>query len=132
MRSVLSAVLALLVVSFALPVAAGDHTADSLATVKAKVKQKSAVLLDVREKEEWDDGHLRDAKPLPLSRLRQGLKKETLTDLIPKQAIVYLHCASGQRCLAAAEVLKKMGYDARPLKEGYQALVKAGFPKATK
>jgi rhodanese-related sulfurtransferase len=44
--------------------------------------------------------------------------------------VVYLHCASGRRCLAAADLLKTQGYDARPLKDGYEALLKAGFEKA--
>ena len=43
---------------------------------------------------------------------------------------MYLHCASGKRCLAAADLLKKQGYDVRPLKSGYEALLGAGFEKA--
>ena len=37
--------------------------------------------------------------------------------------IVYLHCAAGGRCLKAAELLKDAGYDIRPLKPGYEALL---------
>ena len=44
--------------------------------------------------------------------------------------VLYLHCGSGKRCLAAADLLKKQGYDTRPLKDGYADLVKAGFEKA--
>ena len=51
---------------------------------------------------------------------------------IPKGSFVYLHCKAGGRCLSAAEILKKQGYDARPLKDGFDDLVKAGFPKAEK
>ena len=50
--------------------------------------------------------------------------------MLPKDQIIYLHCASGKRCVTAAAVLQKLGYDARPLKEGFKDLVKAGFPKA--
>ena len=35
-----------------------------------------------------------------------------------------------RRCLKAAELLKGKGYDTRPLKAGYDDLVKAGFPTA--
>ena len=48
----------------------------------------------------------------------------------PKDKPIYLHCASGVRCLQAAEILKKQGYDARPLKDGYKDLVDKGFVKA--
>ena len=34
--------------------------------------------------------------------------------------------------LTAADLLKKQGYDVRPLKDGYKDLLKAGFPKAEK
>ncbi|MEX0702337.1 MAG: hypothetical protein WD069_09600 [Planctomycetales bacterium] len=35
---------------------AAEHTSDSLATVKANVAAKKSVLVDVREKGEWDRG----------------------------------------------------------------------------
>ncbi len=43
---------------------------------------------------------------------------------------VYVHCQSGGRCPIAADVLSKLGYDARPLKQGYEDLLKAGFKPA--
>lgn len=45
---------------------------------------------------------------------------------------MYLHCGSGVRTLKAADELKKLGYDVRPLKPGYKELLKAGFEKADK
>ncbi len=44
-----------------------DYTADSLAAVRQAVTTGTAILVDVREKDEWDCGHLRDARLLPLS-----------------------------------------------------------------
>jgi rhodanese-related sulfurtransferase len=109
---------------------AQEHTKDSLDTVKQRIAEKKAVLLDVREKEEWDAGHVRDALLLPLS----GLRKESVdpASVLPKDKIIYCHCASGRRCLVATELLKKKGYDVRALKPGYNDLVEAGFPKADK
>jgi phage shock protein E len=49
---------------------ADEHTKDSLDTVKKNLAAKKAVLLDVREKDEWDDGHLKDAMPAPISALK--------------------------------------------------------------
>ena len=114
------------------PAWAGDHTKDTLAAVKKALADNKAVLLDVREKSEWDAGHLKDAKLLPLSVLKAGVKAAEVAVLVPKGKIVYCHCAAGVRCLKAADTLKKLGYDVRPLKSGYKDLLKAGFDPAPK
>ena len=113
-------------------VLAEEHTKDTTDQVKKAIEDKKAVLIDVREQKEWDAGHLKEAGLLPLSKLNSGATKEELEKAIPKGTIVYLHCKAGGRCLSAAEILKKQGYDARPLKDGYEDLLKAGFPKAEK
>lgn len=111
---------------------AADHTKDTTDAVKKALADDTAVLLDVREKSEWDDGHLKNAKLLPLSTLKGGAKAEDVAKIAPKDKVVYLHCGSGVRCLKAADELKKLGYDARPLKPGYADLLKAGFAPAGK
>ncbi len=111
-------------------VLAQDHTADSPEQIKKAIAEKKAVLIDVREQKEWDAGHLKDAALLPLSKLKKGATKEEIEKAIPKGKVAYLHCKSGGRCLIAAEILKKQGYDVRALKEGYEDLLGAGFPKA--
>ncbi len=111
---------------------AADHTTDSLDTVKKAVADGKAVLLDVREQAEWDAGHLKDAKLLPLSVLKADPTAEDVARVAPKDKIVYCHCGSGIRSLKAADALKKRGYDVRPLKAGYAALLDAGFAPATK
>lgn len=117
---------------FALPAWSQEHTKDSLDTVKKALAAKKAVLVDVREKAEWDNGHLADAKLLPLSGLKENPSAKEVKEILPKDKPIYLHCASGKRCLVAAEILRKQGYDVRALKAGYQELVKGGFPKADK
>ena len=112
------------------PARAADHTKDTPEEVKKALADGKAVLLDVREKSEWDDGHLKDAKLLPLSTLKAGAKAEDVAKVAPKDKIVYCHCGSGVRSLKAADELKKLGYDVRPLKPGYKELLKAGFEQA--
>ncbi|MFO0866190.1 MAG: rhodanese-like domain-containing protein [Gemmataceae bacterium] len=109
---------------------AADHTTDSVDAVRKALASGNAVLLDVREKSEWDSGHLKDAGLLPLSYLRKSPKAEDVAKVAAKEKVIYLHCGSGIRCLQAADVLKKMGYDVRPLKEGFRDLVEAGFSPA--
>ena len=107
---------------------AAEHTKDSLESVQQAVADQKAVLVDVREPDEWKEGHLSGARSLPLSVLEKGVKPEALANLLPKTKIIYVHCLSGGRCLEAADILSPLGYDVRPLKPGYQALVAAGFP----
>src|SRR5579862_9223117 len=113
-----------------------DHTKDSLDTVKAALAKKEAVLVDVREKGEWTQGHLEDALSVPLSWLKAESKGDSFAEhaalRLPAKKILYLHCRSGGRALTAAGLLKKAGFDVRPLKQGFDELKDAGFPVAEK
>ena len=110
---------------------AAETTKDSLAVVKRNVAQKKAVLVDVREKSEWDKGHVDGAIFLPLSELRDDPDAKALAKRLPKDRILYTHCVVGKRSLTAANILEKFGYEARSLKPGYKELLEAGFKKAS-
>ena len=111
-----------------------EHTKDTLDTVKAALAKKEAVLVDVREKGEWQQGHLEDALFVPLSWLKTEAKGEQFSEhvgeKVPAKKVVYIHCRSGGRALTAAGLLRKAGYDVRPLKQGFDDLREAGFPAA--
>ncbi|MFP6603469.1 MAG: rhodanese-like domain-containing protein [Pirellulaceae bacterium] len=126
MRRLTSGLVFILLLSVGALSAQAQHTKDSLETIKKRIKEKKAVLIDVREQGEWDAGHLKAAQLVPLTKLRAGVKEKTL----PKDKIIYCHCRSGGRVLIATSILKPLGYDIRPLKQGYQQLLKAGFEKA--
>ena len=127
MRSLFAAAAVCLTIGATL---AADHTKDTPDDVKKALADKSAVLIDVREKKEWDAGRIKDADLLELTRLRAGVPQAELDKKMPKGKIVYVYCKSGGRSLSAADLLAKKGYDVRPLKEGYEDLLKAGLPKA--
>jgi phage shock protein E len=120
----------LLLVASTLTLVAADHTKDTLETVKKNVEEKKAILVDVREKSEWEVGHVDGAVLLPLSELKGSVDEKGISKQLPKDKIVYTHCAVGKRALTAAEILQKIGYEVRPLKPGYQELLKGGFKKA--
>jgi rhodanese-related sulfurtransferase len=124
--------LAFLVAALALTALAraADHTTDSLETVQKNLNDKKAILLDVREENEWKAGHLLQALLVPLSKLRAGSDPKELAPSLDKEKIIYCHCAGGRRVLPAADILKELGYEIRPLKSGYKDLLEAGFPKA--
>jgi rhodanese-related sulfurtransferase len=107
------------------------HTKDSIDKVKANLKSKKAILLDVREISEWDAGHLKNALLLPLSQLTDETSPVDLAKLLPANTTIYAHCGAGRRALEAAEILRKAGFPVEPLRSGYADLLKAGFEKAT-
>jgi len=112
------------------PIHAADLSNDPLPTVQENVATHKAVLVDVREPGEWKAGHVEGAISLPLSSLKEGVDSSALEHQVPKDKIVYTHCVMGVRALKAAKILEKLGYNVRPLKDGYEDLVKAGFAKA--
>lgn len=109
---------------------AAEITKDSLETVKKNVAEKKAVLVDVREKSEWDDGHIEGSVFLPLSVLKKGVKKGQLAKTLPEDRILYTFCVVGKRAVTAGNILEEFGYEIRALKPGYKELVQAGFEKA--
>lgn len=67
--------------------------------------EQGAFIVDVREKNEYENGHLINAVNIPLSELRGRL------DEIPKDRPVYLHCRTSQRSYNAVMALQNRGYD---------------------
>lgn len=83
-----------------------------------------ALLVDVRETQEWDAGHLKKAISLPLS----DIGSENIPDLLSQHKRVYLHCVAGVRVKSAKRKLEKMGFSGVvALKEGYADLANLGF-----
>ena len=92
--------------------------------IKDQLEDGEAQLLDVREQDEWDAGHLAQAKLVTLSSLSEGKEPEGLD----KGLKTYIHCRSGRRVLQAAPILTAMGFgEVVPLDEGFEALMAEGF-----
>jgi rhodanese-related sulfurtransferase len=107
-----------------------EWTKDSLKVVQKNVAAKKAVLVDVRNEEEWKKGHLEGSIFLPVTSLRKGGDPKVLAKTLPKKKIIYTFCVVGMRSKTAAYYLEKQGYTVRALKPGYDELVKAGFKQA--
>ncbi|WP_312123933.1 FAD-dependent oxidoreductase [Lysinibacillus boronitolerans] len=69
-----------------------------------KLIENQAYFLDVREKNEFESGHLINAHNIPLSELRERMNE------IPKDQAVYVHCRSGQRSYNAVMALQNSGF----------------------
>ncbi|WP_251615268.1 FAD-dependent oxidoreductase [Senimuribacter intestinalis] len=67
--------------------------------------ESGACIIDVRSPEEFEGGHLKCAKNIPLGQLRGRLSE------IPKDVPVYLHCRSSQRSYYATCCLQGNGFE---------------------
>ncbi len=85
----------------------------------------NATLLDVREREEYREGHLDGAVSLPRGFLEMRVE-ETVPD---KGAPIIAYCGGGTRSLIAARTLKEMGYtNVVSMSGGFSAWKNAGLP----
>lgn len=82
-----------------------------------------AVLLDVRERGEWDAGRAPGAVHAPLPELAAGA---ALPQAAPGWPLV-VTCRSGNRSQKAAEPLSAFGLDAVDVKGGMKAWTHAGY-----
>ena len=82
----------------------------------------SAILLDVREPDEWEAGHAPDAWFWPLARL------DMVRAELPLDQKIVCVCRSGARSAKATELLRSWGLDAVNLEGGMQAWAAAGRP----
>jgi rhodanese-related sulfurtransferase len=89
------------------------------------INSEDPLLLDVREPNEYNSGHLPDALHIPLSQIKD--RADELAKYTSRPVIVY--CARGVRSSSAASALAKLGF-ARvlELRGGLQAWVDAGLP----
>ena len=81
----------------------GDFKQVNVDMVRGLV-QHNAFIVDVRERGEYSNGHIKNSINIPLSELRER------TNEIPKDKPVYLHCRTGQRSYNAVLALQNLGY----------------------
>jgi rhodanese-related sulfurtransferase len=95
----------------------------------AKAKSSSdAVIVDVREKDEFDESHIPDAV-----HMSRGMVELEVEDKFPnRNTTIICHCGGGGRSALAAESLQKMGYkNVRSMAGGFKAWKAAGLPTTT-
>lgn len=79
-----------------------------------------AVVLDVRNPDEYEAGHVPGAKLIPLPQL--GVRQ----DEIPEGDPVYVICATGMRSLTAAKAMVQAGYRAVSVAGGTKGWIEQG------
>lgn len=81
-------------------------------------------LIDVRERSEFDEGHIAGA-----THLSKGFIETRIEDAVPDRSTpITLYCAGGVRSLLAARSLQELGYtDVQSMSGGFGAWKQAGF-----
>lgn len=95
-----------------------------LDNVRKELLNHQAIIVDVREQQEWDQGHLPQAKLIPLSEIEAGHIPEDL----PNNKTIYLHCRRGGRAEQAAHLLKDRFPNVVALKTSFDDLKKEKYP----
>ena len=89
--------------------------------------EHGAIAIDVREEEDFGEGHIAGAK-----HLSRGIVELEIEDEIPdvEQPII-CYCGGGSRAALVTESLQKMGYkNVRSIRGGFRAWQAAGLPAA--
>jgi rhodanese-related sulfurtransferase len=85
----------------------------------------SAVLLDVREDDEWQRGHAPDAQHIPMGEVPARLGE------IDGDAQLFVICGAGGRSLRVAQYLARNGFEPTNVDGGMLAWASAGRPVVT-
>lgn len=85
----------------------------------------SAVLLDVREDDEWQRGHAPDAQHIPM-----GDVPARIAEIDPEKSL-YVICHAGGRSMRVSQYLQRNGYEPVNVSGGMLAWAGAGRPVIT-
>lgn len=86
-----------------------NHSYEQISQQEAKTMMdtQDVIILDVREQEEYDSGHIPGAVLLPVG----TISEETAAAVIPeKDSVVLVYCRSGNRSKTASAALAELGY----------------------
>jgi adenylyltransferase/sulfurtransferase len=68
-------------------------------------RELNALLIDVREPEEWEIDHIPQARLIPLQTIPSHV------DALPKDIEIIIHCKAGMRSARACEYLMSLGFE---------------------
>ena len=106
-------ILPLLISLFLLLTGCGGNAADgsyqqiTQEEAKKMMGSQEVIILDVREQDEYDSGHIPSAVLLPVG----SIDEDTAAEVIPeKDSTVLVYCRSGNRSKTASSALAELGY----------------------
>lgn len=109
-----------------------DQTESAVVPVEVSVQQalemknEGAFVLDVRQPEEWNQGHIEGATLIPLGELPNRLKE------LPGNQEIVIVCRSGNRSAQARDILREAGLvNSTSMAGGMNDWIGAGYPAVT-
>ena len=109
MKRIFPLMLAMLLVLTGCGGTAEENTYQQITQEEAKnmMDTQEAIVLDVREQDEFDAGHIPGAVLLPVG----TITKDTAAAVIPElDSVVLVYCRSGNRSKKASQALVELGY----------------------
>ena len=99
----------------------------SAADSQQQTERGAAVLIDVREDDDWRADHAKGAK-----HLNRGVIELEIEEQVPNlKTPIICYCGGGSRSALVAESLQKMGYEnVRSMAGGFRAWKEAGLPSS--
>ena len=92
----------------------------------AELRDGGAFILDVRQPEEWNEGHIPDATLIPLDQLPSRINE------VPKDQPVVVVCRSGNRSAAGRDILLDAGFpNVTSMGGGMNSWAAKGLPTVT-
>jgi rhodanese-related sulfurtransferase len=100
----------------------------SSADAQQQTERGDAILIDVREDEDWREDHAKGAK-----HLNRGMIELEIEEQVPDpKTPIICYCGGGSRSALVAESLQKMGYEnVRSLAGGFRAWKESGLPSSS-
>jgi rhodanese-related sulfurtransferase len=98
------------------------NPAETIPQVPAADVPPDAVMIDVREHDEWEAGHAPGAQHIPLGEVSVRHAE------IPRDCDVYVICRSGSRSERAAQALAGAGWTMLNVADGMHGWEAAGLP----
>ena len=111
---------------YAEPIAVSDDATATTQQVDARtagrLTENGTLLVDVRERSEYDDGHVPGARHIPYEQLAQRIGE------VPRAHTLVVYCTSGVRSSLATSIFERNGIAASNLRGGFNAWRNAGLP----
>lgn len=100
----------------------------SPAEAQQQTERGDAVLIDVREDEDWREDHAKGAK-----HFNRGVIELEIEEQVPDpKTPIICYCGGGSRSALVAESLQKMGYEnVRSVTGGFRAWKESGLPSSS-
>lgn len=109
--------------NFFRPLVTSKTTTLNAQEAKARIdSEQPLIILDVRQPDEYQAGHIAGAKLIPLNELPQRMNE------LPKDTEILCVCRSGARSGTASSQLNRAGFNALNLQGGMMGWQNAGYP----